>query len=37
MAPAPPKEPAAPTYTLILKDGTIRAAIPQQRLWSKRQ
>jgi hypothetical protein len=31
--PAPPE----PTYTLILKDGTIRAAIPQQRIWSKRQ
>ena len=34
--PAPP-EPAAPTYTLILKDGTVRAAIPQERLRSKRQ
>jgi hypothetical protein len=34
--PAPP-EPASPTYTLILKDGTIRAAIPQRQLWSKRQ
>lgn len=31
--PAPPE----PTYTLILKDGTVRAAIPQQGLWSKRQ
>ena len=34
--PAPP-EPASPTYTLILKDGTIRAAIPERQLWSKRQ
>jgi hypothetical protein len=34
--PAPPA-PASPTYTLILKDGTIRAAIPENRLWSKRQ
>jgi hypothetical protein len=32
-----PPEPAAPTYTLILKDGTIRAAIPQQRIWSTRK
>jgi len=38
MAPAPPKEePAAPTYTLIMKDGTIRAALSQQELWSKRK
>jgi hypothetical protein len=34
---AAPPEPALPTYTLILKDGTIRAAISQRRLWSKRQ
>ena len=32
-----PTEPASPTYTLILKDGTIRAAIPERQLWSKRQ
>jgi hypothetical protein len=32
-----PTEPASPTYTLILKDGTIRAAIPERQLLSKRQ
>jgi len=37
MAQASPEEPASPTYTLILRDGTIRAAIPMQRLWSKRK
>jgi len=35
--PAPSTAPTSPTYTLILKDGSIRAAIPEQRLWSKRQ
>jgi|SRR5665647_3427545 len=35
--PALSTAPTSPTYTLILKDGTIRAAIPEQRLWSKRQ
>jgi len=34
--PAPPEPPMA-TYTLILKDGTIRAGIPQKQLYSKRQ
>jgi hypothetical protein len=31
-----PTQPPEPTYTLILKDGTIRADIPQTQLWSKR-
>jgi hypothetical protein len=31
--PAPP----APAYTVILKDGTIRANIPETQLWSNRQ
>jgi hypothetical protein len=32
-----PPEPESPTYTVILKDGSVRADIPSKQTWSTRE